>query len=265
MSGISDEISRWPRDLLSAIAETSHFKNVTVLRVTDSTQDAARRLDAQPGDIIVAGRQTAGRGRLGRTWSDTADEGIACTFVVKPCGAERLAAAAATGSAIAVESLAGMSVSIKWPNDLYVRSRKLGGILIEQSSEAAFIGIGINVGQTAFEGELSHRAISMAMLGVSVDRTQVMSALIRSLDMALGQSESWLASAFDDRNYLRGRVVKVASGGIEHRGRAVRIDPIRGLELATDSGPVTLAGSTATILDDGGLMGGYDLVDQKSE
>lgn len=246
---------RWPALLEQAVASTSRFTHVTILRVTESTQDAARRQSAGPGEVVVAGRQTLGRGRLGRTWSDTADAGVACTFVVVMECVERLAAAAAVASARALEVFTNEPVLLKWPNDLYIRSRKLGGILIEQSGGVALVGIGVNVAQTAFDAAIAHRAISLNMLGLKAQRIEVMCALIRTLDAALAESDDGLAEAFEQRNLLKGRTIVVSASGSEIRGKVVKLDPIRGLELATAEGRRLIPGAAATIVHDGGVTG----------
>ncbi len=113
--------------------------HVVIVPETTSTQDAARRLDAAPGTVVIAGRQTAGRGRLGRVWADTGDEGIAASFVCAVAAPERMAVACAVATARAAESVLGRLVGIKWPNDIVAEGRKLAGILIEQSGDRAVI------------------------------------------------------------------------------------------------------------------------------
>ncbi|HRQ74913.1 MAG TPA: hypothetical protein PK098_03240, partial [Phycisphaerales bacterium] len=132
-----DELASWPDHLQSVLDEINGpLRRIIVLRETDSTQDAAKRFGAQPGDVVTAGRQTAGRGRLGRAWADTVDAGVAVTMVVD-CrslrATEQLATIGAIAAACAVEAVMGARVGIKWPNDVVVDGRKLAGVLIEQS------------------------------------------------------------------------------------------------------------------------------------
>ncbi|MHC4102053.1 MAG: biotin--[acetyl-CoA-carboxylase] ligase, partial [Planctomycetota bacterium] len=121
------------------------LRRVTVLRETGSTQDAAKRMSAEPGDVVVAWRQTAGRGRLGRAWADTGEDGIAVTLVTDAGPPSWLAVASAVGAACAAEALLRRAVGIKWPNDVVVDGRKLAGVLTEQAGGQALIGIGLNV------------------------------------------------------------------------------------------------------------------------
>jgi BirA family biotin operon repressor/biotin-[acetyl-CoA-carboxylase] ligase len=119
-----------------------------------STQDLARELaraGAAEGTVVLAGRQTAGQGRLGRYWVSPAG-GLYLTVVLRP-PAEHLKApviVAALAVARAIERLAGLETSLKWPNDVLVAGRKIAGILSEselmgQNVSYALVGIGVNV------------------------------------------------------------------------------------------------------------------------
>ncbi|MEE9131785.1 MAG: hypothetical protein V3T84_17375, partial [Phycisphaerales bacterium] len=79
-------LEQWKERLDAVVASDGEvLGRAIVIRETASTQDAARRLGAQPGDVVVAWRQTAGRGRLGRRWADTREDGVALSIVL-PCG-----------------------------------------------------------------------------------------------------------------------------------------------------------------------------------
>ena len=120
-----------------------------------STLDVAHRIapDAPSGTLIVADGQTAGRGRHGRRWSSAPGAGLWLTFIERPTDARALDVLALRCGLYAAESLdalAGATVCVKWPNDLYVGGRKLGGILIETrwrgtAPEWVAIGVGLNV------------------------------------------------------------------------------------------------------------------------
>src|SRR5262245_26919004 len=108
---------RWQPELQKFVAARCTIaRKVTALQETASTQDAARQLCSVAGDVVVAWRQTAGRGRFGRAWADTADQGVAMTLVVRRDQPERLAIASAIGVAIAAETTFKHRVGIKWPN-----------------------------------------------------------------------------------------------------------------------------------------------------
>ena len=102
-----------------------------------STQDVAR--DMPIGSIVVANHQTAGRGRLERRWEAPPGTALLVSFVLEPNALLSLAAGVAAAEAC------GPQVRLKWPNDLLIGDRKLGGILVEATAHKAVCGIGINL------------------------------------------------------------------------------------------------------------------------
>jgi BirA family transcriptional regulator, biotin operon repressor / biotin---[acetyl-CoA-carboxylase] ligase len=138
-----------------------------------STNDTAREMalrGADEGTIVLAGAQTAGRGRLGRTWSSPAGEGLYLSLVLRPQIETARAAAITLGAAVAVaETLIDdfmLTADIKWPNDVLVGCRKICGILLEAASESgrlqyAILGIGVNLNQKDFPEDISQVATSI--------------------------------------------------------------------------------------------------------
>lgn len=102
-----------------------------------STQDVARELPI--GSVVVADHQTAGRGRLSHRWEAPPGAGLLVSFVLDPNPLLSLAAGVAAAEAC------GSSVRLKWPNDLLLDGRKVGGILVEATPTKAICGIGINL------------------------------------------------------------------------------------------------------------------------
>ncbi|MCH8151284.1 MAG: biotin--[acetyl-CoA-carboxylase] ligase [Planctomycetes bacterium] len=244
-------IEQWTTRLESALdGDGGRAGRVIVLRETDSTQDAAKRLNAKPADIVVAWRQTAGHGRLGRTWADTHEQGIAATIVAERAPSERLAITCAVGVAQAAEALLGRSVGIKWPNDIVVDGRKLAGVLIEQSDQRALIGIGMNVLQTHWPHELAGRAVSLVQLGARVDRIDALVALLRAMNRALRLSQEQLIAEFSGRDVLQGVRATFRTGLRTVTGTVIETDPMRGLVVRTDADTVYLHSATTTLLSD---------------
>ncbi len=232
------------------------FKKIVVVDETASTQDTVRQLDAAPGTIVAARRQTAGRGRLGRAWADTGDAGIAVSFVVtEPARPEALAIAAAVGAAVAAESLLGRGVGIKWPNDVVVDGRKLAGILIEQWGGRAVIGIGLNVTQTSWPPRLAERAVSLAQLGAACTRLDALAALVRAVSVALPVPDDELCEQFARRDVLPDSRAVFRTGGRTITGTVIRIDPMHGLLVRTDREHVYLPAATTTVVEWGAESG----------
>ena len=158
-----------------------------------STNDVASRL-AEGGaphlTTVVAEEQTAGRGRLGRTWFSPPGAGLYVSFIVRLLGGAPSASlplvslTAGVAFAEAVRLCAHLPVTIKWPNDLVVERRKLAGILTEASGGEGFehviVGFGLNLRPAAYPPEIADRATSIeAELGRPLDRGMV---LVQCLD-----------------------------------------------------------------------------------
>lgn len=243
----------WPARLEEALDRCGrHLRAVRVVAETGSTQDVARELDWPPGLVVVAGRQTAGRGRLGRGWADTGDEGIALTAVVRvesDDAAERLVLASAVAAARAIDRAAGLTVGIKWPNDLVVDGRKLAGILIERRSDIAAIGVGINVAQRSFPAELAERATSVALAahGAAPDRLEVLAELLPALDAALAEPLAGLEAAFHQRDALRGGRASFETPFGVVEGTVHEVRPTQGLLVDVGAERRFLAAATTSV------------------
>ncbi|MFD3657439.1 biotin--[acetyl-CoA-carboxylase] ligase [Streptomyces sp. NPDC058620] len=183
----------------------SLWSSVDVVETTGSTNsDLAARADGlAEGTVLVAEEQTAGRGRLDRTWTAPPRSGLFFSVYLKPgdvpphrWGWLPLLAGVATATALAQS--AGVDTALKWPNDLLVTidgaERKAGGILAERAGEGVVIGIGLNVSLRADELPVP-AAGSLALAGaVSTDRETLLRAVLRGLEEWYG---SWRAADGD--------------------------------------------------------------------
>lgn len=120
-----------------SLASVVNQPRTVKLESVTSTQEVARALPV--GSVVVADHQTAGRGRLDRSWEAPPGSALLASFVLQPRSLLSLAAGVAAAEAC------GSKVRLKWPNDLMLGGRKLGGILIEVSGAKAIAGIGINL------------------------------------------------------------------------------------------------------------------------
>jgi BirA family biotin operon repressor/biotin-[acetyl-CoA-carboxylase] ligase len=195
-----------------------------------STQRAARDLleskCARVGHIVVADQQTDGRGRLGRVWTSPPG-GLYATFIVPN---DRLLALRAGLAAARVLEALGVAVRLKWPNDLVVGERKLGGILIEADANVARVGIGINL-TTSPLGD----ATSLLDLGVRADRD----ALVRAIrdELAREESEADALDSYRVRSATLGRRVRIdVTAGRTINGQAIGIDEFGRLLVETQDG-----------------------------
>lgn len=163
----------------------------------DSTNTQAKAMaqaGAPQGTVLIAGWQTGGRGRMGRSFSSPGGAGLYLSVILRPnCNAEELmhlTCAAGVAACDAVEQSCGLRPGIKWINDLILENRKLGGILTEMAVNAktglvdfAVIGIGINCLQTTedFPPELQNIAISLKTAGHQPNMAHLAASLICAL------------------------------------------------------------------------------------
>jgi len=163
--------------------------------VTDSTNERAFAAladgSARHGDVHLASAQTAGRGRLGRTWHSPQGEGLYLSTILTPAPtppAPALTIAAGLAVLDAVRALGLAYAKLKWPNDVMAGEAKLAGILVETRSRgdqppSFVIGVGLNVAQREFPEELlAERAVtSLALEHVAATTEQVTDAVIEAL------------------------------------------------------------------------------------
>ena len=192
------------------------------------------------GALVVADHQTAGRGRLGRSWDAPAGGALLFSVLLKPPPdrhAPELSLVAGVAVADALERTLGLAVQIKWPNDVMLRRQKVAGCLAEARDGAVVLGIGVNVEQT--KAELPPNAGSIRTLtGRGWDREDLLSKLLDDLS---SRYSAWRAGGLDavydglgPRDFLRGRHVTVNGTS----GVATMIDRQGRLEIAVEHGEV---------------------------
>ena len=223
-----------------------------------STNDVAMALadaGAAEGSVVLADAQTAGRGRLGRSWASPPGAGIYASVVLTPAAdaAPLLTLAAGLAVAEGIEAATALCVGVKWPNDVFVdngsqpaTARKVAGILAEGSTSSSerpwvVLGFGINVLPAAYPPDVAARATSLeAELGRPVDRGLVLAECLAALstryaDLAARRTSAvvtaWRARAAS----TFGRRVMWQAGG-ERQGIAHDIDNEGRLLVRSESG-----------------------------
>lgn len=259
MTGTPADLDALRRAADSALARPGcRWRRALVLEACTSTQDAALEASAgRPGLVVVAGRQTAGRGRLGRAWHDESGLGLALTCVL-PAGTGTISLAAGVAVLRTVTSLGAPPLGLKWPNDVVERGgprRKLAGVLLEVREGVALLGVGLNVLQHGpdWPHALDGRAVSLRELGLAVARPHALVAVLASLDDALSSCESPEGQRSILAEWAAADVLTGTEQEFEHDGTRVRgivrsIDPLRALVVATPSGDVTLPASSTSLV-----------------
>lgn len=216
---------------------------IHLLQEVDSTNDQAAALAGRgeaEGAIVMAEAQRSGRGRMGRRWESPRGLGLYLSVILRPPiapqGAPMLTLMGAVAGALAVERTTGLTAALKWPNDLIVHGRKVGGILGEMAAEGlrlrhVILGIGLNVNQAEADFDETLRQTASSLLveaGHPVDRTALARSLCKSLDRWYERFLSGGAHPILDeargRCLTLGRVVAARSGDQEVSGVAVELD-----------------------------------------
>lgn len=212
---------------------------VIALDLTDSTQSELKRravAGAPEGTVVTAGHQSAGRGQRGHDWWDAPGQSLLCSVLLRPdcppATAPQLSLVGGLAVAEALAASAGVSLRIRWPNDLLVDGRKVCGILAEAASDGGrvhhvILGIGVNLHQSAFPGWLADRATSLRLLTGRAPEAPALLAVI--LDRLGARYAAWQS----------GRFAAVRAAWLAHSmlpGQAVRL-PDGGLGRAEDVGP----------------------------
>jgi BirA family biotin operon repressor/biotin-[acetyl-CoA-carboxylase] ligase len=261
-----DDLDRPPLDAAALtralVTPGSMWTSVGVVAEAPSTNAAlAERAasGAPSGEVLIAEHQTAGRGRLDRTWSTPARSGITMSVLVRPHDVALsrwpwLPLLTGLAVAAAVRREARVPAGLKWPNDVVVGDRKLAGVLVERveagsAPPAAILGIGLNVSLRPDELDLAAVTSVAEEGGETTDRTVLARAVLRMLEGLLGDwqrhcgdASSGLRKAYIDACTTVGRRVRAVLSATELvEGDAVGIDENGRLLLRTDQGQVAVS------------------------
>ena len=217
---------------------TTHFigQHVVYYQQLPTTMDAAREeahSGTADGTVVVAGEQTAARGRLKRTWLSPHGN-LAFSVVLYPEKEQLPGLIMVSSLAVAagIESVTGRKASIKWPNDVLVDGKKVSGILIESSLQAGrvdyvVIGIGINVNlDPANFPEITPTATSLSIeAGHKVSRPELLRGVLTEMERLYLAPHKTVFDQWRDRLVTLGREVRVTSGESTIDGIAESVEP----------------------------------------
>ena len=235
--------SKWSIQLFDEVASTN-----TLLKELG-------RQGAPAGTVLVADRQTGGRGRLGRTFLSPGGVGVYLSALIRPnCLPQDLmhrTCATAVAMCDAVENAFGFRPGIKWTNDLVVGTKKLGGILTElgldpKTGRVAFavIGIGINCGQTVadFDESIRGMATSVQMvMGQEAERNLLIAEMVKALermDTELLRSPAAMLERYKADCITLGKWVSIVRGDEVRHAEALDIDAEGGLVVRYENGEI---------------------------
>jgi BirA family biotin operon repressor/biotin-[acetyl-CoA-carboxylase] ligase len=221
------------------------------LESTNKTAEQFAKKGAADRTIVVANRQTGGKGRKGNTWYSPPDVNLYFSIILHP-PMNRLHYLPFITALAIVKSLQGegLHADIKWPNDILVSHKKIAGILIETSVEQgqlsyAIIGAGINVNQSEFPDELKSIATSILLeKETAVAREKFLPAVLSNLESFYSNLSdlTWgdLASEVEKHStYVRGCSVTMTAGDGTVEGITAGLDSFGGLMIETPAGSKT--------------------------
>ncbi|NLN29260.1 MAG: biotin--[acetyl-CoA-carboxylase] ligase [Firmicutes bacterium] len=243
---------------LGAVLTTERFgRHIEYHESIGSTNERAKALGVAgkpEGCIVVAEEQTAGRGRLGRSWISPFAEGLFVSLLLRPpfrpWEAPKLTLLSAVAVQRAISEVCGLESKIKWPNDLELRGKKVCGILVEMGMEMdavsyVVVGIGINANLRVdvLPDDVRERATSLRHeLGRPVDRVALLASLLsyfeRLYDQALGDGFRTVLELNRRLSSTLGRRIRVLTARDEWEGVAVDIDHNGALLVRRDDGSV---------------------------
>lgn len=223
----------------------------------DSTNSVALELagtdpaSTPHGTVIVAEEQTAGRGRFRRNWYSEKTSGIYVSIILRPelppAVAPALTLVAGVAGHSAISALTGLTVDIRWPNDLLIKGRKVGGILTEMSAEVdrvhvVVVGLGINVNHNHMPDELAAVATSLRMeSGRAHSRSNLLVSLLKQMEQeyrlliergSAPIAERWARVS----SYAHGKRIRVRVGTGEYTAVTAGVDSTGALRVRREDG-----------------------------
>ena len=235
-------ITPWPAEAIweQVFPLLPEFTVEVLPEIDSSNSELMRRARAgqHEATLLVAERQTAGRGRMGRVWQSQPGDSLTFSIGLSMAPRDWSGLSLAVGLSLA-ESL-HPSVQLKWPNDLWFEDRKLGGILVEAASmggrSQVVVGVGLNIRPRLGDGlNTAPAALSelMPALTAPMGLAQVALPLIQTLLRFEQEGFSPLQARFESRDVLKGRRVHTSDGLV---GMALGVSPSGALLLQTDAG-----------------------------
>jgi len=258
-----------PWEIQAGLGTEQIGKRIYTLSQASSTNEVAFGLalkGAEEGVVVLAESQIKGKGRMGRPWESPAGLNIYLSLILRPrivpSKTPLITLMAAVACAEAIDKVTGLLPSIKWPNDLLLERKKLGGILTEADMELdrinfVVVGIGINVNMTRalFPPSIKDTATSLQeALGREISRIALIQAVLQQMEqwyqrLAQGRGEE-IRRRWKELSLVKGQAIEVTSLGEVVRGTALDIDEDGALLVQTDTntikrvvaGDVTLKG-----------------------
>ena len=248
--------------ILERLPTETFGRNLFFFQEIDSTNVLARTLaetGADEGTVVWAEFQTAGKGRLGRSWSADPENNLTFSVILRDIPEAKHAwvpyyvSEAVAGG---IEKTIDIDIASKWPNDLLAGGKKVCGMLLEGNDDPeqryVVAGIGINVNQARFAPDLEHTATSLLLEHRSpVDRIMLFHAIIENLEALWREirthGDHAITEAWTSRCSTFGMDITVHAGSEKIDGKAIGLSKDGGLIVETDGGLRTLFAGDVTL------------------
>lgn len=241
-------------EVKAALGDIADSFDIIIKEKTGSTNADIKELaeSGAPGfTVVIAGEQSAGRGRLGRSFWSPPDAGIYMSILIRAkldtADSLCITTCSAVSVAEAIEDVCGVSAGIKWVNDIYVGGKKVCGILtessfIERQLDYAVLGIGINVADVGFPDDLIEKAGALNV-GLSLRPVLAAQVLSRFYGYYPTMAQKTYMEEYRRRSVLTGKRIEYEKGGSLHTADVVGIDDNAHLLVKDDSGKTTALSS----------------------
>jgi BirA family biotin operon repressor/biotin-[acetyl-CoA-carboxylase] ligase len=248
------------------LGTTLFGKKVFTFEDLDSTNNCVRALanaGLEEGLVVVSEHQTAGRGRLGRPWESDREKNLLFSLLLRPpetiAQISLLTFAVAAGISEAVESVTGLTVECRWPNDIIIEGKKICGILLEASvqqskTEFVVVGVGLNVNQTRFTANLQGTATSLKNhCEKDINRITLLQECIRCLEKRYinlaTEGFAGVFNAWKSRCTMFDKTIRIDHHGMFMHGVVKRLDPDGALVIVSHNKEIRLLAGDVTVLE----------------
>lgn len=229
------------------LPEWARAEDIQVFKSLGSTNTYAKKLaadGAKSGTVIIADQQTEGRGRRGNSFFSPPKTGLYMSIILRPDGfdadADMVTVCAGCGVCRAIEELTDKKPKIKWVNDIYLKDKKICGILSEGVTDieagridSIVVGIGLNITTDDFPEEIAHKA---GALNQKISRNRIAAEIIGQLFYCLGRTREENIEEYKSRSLVLGKEVYYLKNGASHHGEALDIDRNGQLVVLTRNG-----------------------------
>ncbi|MDB5815174.1 MAG: Biotin--acetyl-CoA-carboxylase ligase [Rhodocyclales bacterium] len=251
---------RQVRDLLGAQAGRFDVDHVASCDSTNTQLLTRAERGSGAGTVLVADKQTAGRGRRGRQWHSAPGSSLTFSLLWRFTREQRLEGLSLSVGIAVVRALSSMGVAelaLKWPNDIWLMRRKLGGVLVEvvhgtHGDMATVIGIGLNLQRHAdWDESLGRSYAALVESQAGLTREAVLAAILRELlavlDVFAREGFAALTDEWMQYHAMLGSEVSIEQSGLVRHGRCGGIDALGRLEVDTAEGRLRIFGGEVSL------------------